>query len=33
MIYDILLETVWWVFSNVTLIVGIYIVIPEIIAN
>jgi len=31
--YNILLETVWWVFSNITLIVGIYLVVPKIIAN
>ena len=32
-IYDILLETVWWVFSNATLIIEISSIIPEIIAN
>jgi len=31
--YDILLETVWWALSNTTLIVGICLVVPEIIAN
>jgi len=31
--YDISLETVWWVFSNTTLIIEICLVIPEIIAN
>jgi len=31
--YDISLETIWWVLSNATLIVGICLVIPEIIAN
>ena len=31
--YNILLETVWWVISNVSLIVGICLVILEIIAN
>ena len=33
MIYDISLETVWWVLSNATLIMGICLIIPEIIAN
>ena len=33
MIYDILLETIWWVLSNVTLVLGICLVISEIIAN
>ena len=28
-----LLETIWWVLSNVSLIIGIYSVVPEIIAN
>jgi len=31
--YSISLEIVWWVLSNVTLIVGICLVIPEIMAN
>jgi len=29
--YNILLETIWWTLSNATLIMGIYLVIPEII--
>jgi len=33
MMYDISLETNWWVLSNVSLIMEIYIVVPEIIAN
>ena len=33
MMYNILLETVWWVLSNTSLIVDIYLVILEIIAN
>jgi len=33
MIYDISLETIWWVLSNTTLIMGICLVNPEIIAN
>ena len=33
MIYNILLEMVWWPLSNTSLIVGIYSVILEIIAN
>ena len=33
MIYDILLETIWWVLSNTCLIVRIYSVFSEIIAN
>ena len=32
-IYNILLEMVWWVLCNVSLIVGICLVISEIIAN
>jgi len=32
-IYDSSLETVWWVLSNASLIVGICLVVPEIIAN
>ena len=31
--YNISLETVWWAISNATLVVGIYLVIPKIIAN
>jgi len=30
MMYDISLETNWWVLSNVSLIMEIYIVVPEI---
>jgi len=33
MMYDILLETIWWALSNTILIMGIYLVISEIIAN
>ena len=33
MIYDILLETIWWVLFNTILIMGIYSVISKIIAN
>ena len=33
MIYDILLEIVWWVLSNITLIMRIHSVVSEIIAN
>jgi len=33
MMYDISLETVWWVLSNATLIIEICSVIPKIIAN
>ena len=31
--YDIFLEIVWWVLSNIILTIGIYLVVPEIIAN
>jgi len=31
--YDILLETIWWVLSNTTLTIEIYLVVSEIIAN
>ena len=31
--YNISSETVWWVLSNASLIMGIYLVVPEIIAN
>ena len=33
MIYDISLETVQWGLSNITLIVGICLVVPKIIVN
>ena len=33
MIYNISLKTVWWMLSNTTLIMGICLVNPEIIAN
>jgi len=33
MIYNILLETVWWVLSNASLIMEICLVVLEIIAN
>ena len=33
MMYDISLETNWWALSNASLIIGIYLVVPEIIAN
>jgi len=32
-IYNKLLKTVWWVLSNISLIVGIYLVISKIITN
>ena len=31
--YDILLETIWWVLSNTSLIIGISLIIPEINTN
>jgi len=33
MIYNISLETIWWVLSNATLIIGICLVVSELIAN
>ena len=33
MMYNISLETIWWVLSNVTFIMGICLVVFEIIAN
>jgi len=33
MMYDISLETIWWVLSNTTLIMEIHLIIPKIIAN
>jgi len=32
-IYNTLLKAIWWVLSNTTLIMGIYLVVSEIIAN